>query len=145
MGTLTELPAPEISVSGLSDRLPWHTVHHVHDPDGGLPPCTYSEGLATRPGRAFELATTGLGCWLALHVIEKTGEQLTDDFLDPAEGLELDRVLNGGYRVRLRRVGDPAFLSLPADTVVWQVLTPDKLGGFPGDLGYAEQWPQPLL
>jgi hypothetical protein len=139
--------APDLSASGLSERLRWHNVHHHYDPDAApdTPPVTYTVGLAERPGRAYEVAATGLGFWLALHVVEKAAEQLQDDALDPADGLVLDRVLNA-RPVRLRRVPEPAtFHGLTPDTPVWQVLTPDKWHRFPGDKQYAELWPQPLL
>ncbi|MEU5181213.1 DUF4262 domain-containing protein [Streptomyces longwoodensis] len=142
------MTAPALTASGLSERLPWHSMHHIHDPDsdGTEPPLTFTCGLAHRPGRAYELAVTGLGFWLALSILTKAAEQLVDDGLDPAEGMELDRVLNG-RRVRLRRVlGHGVLPGVPTATRVWQVLTPDKWGRFPGDHHYdLPEWPQPLL
>ncbi|MEU9925080.1 DUF4262 domain-containing protein [Streptomyces griseoluteus] len=134
------------TASALSDRLAWHTLRHVHDPDSSTPPFTYTDGLAQRPGRAYELAVSGLGYWLANSVLTSAAEQLADDCLDPAEGLALDRVLNGcPVRLRLAQ-GDIPLPGIAADTRVWQVLTPDKWGRFPGDRHYAQSaGPQPLL
>ncbi|MBG7704857.1 DUF4262 domain-containing protein [Streptomyces sp. MC1] len=128
------------------DHLAWHIVRHVHDPDSSVPPRTYTDGLAQRPGRAYELAVTGLGYWLADSVLTAAAEQLTDDCLDPAEGMELDRVLNG-FPVRLRLAqGAISLPGIAAGTPIWQVLTPDKWGRFPGDHHYAQSaGPQPLL
>jgi predicted Rdx family selenoprotein len=134
------------TASALSDRLAWHTVHHIHDPDSSTPPLTYTDGLAQRPGRAYELAVTGLGYWLANNVLTAAAEQLADDCLDPAEGMELDRVLTR-ISVRLRRAqGNVPLPGIAPRARVWQVLTPDKWGHFPGDHHYSlPGWPQPLL
>ncbi|MEV0487291.1 DUF4262 domain-containing protein [Streptomyces sp. NPDC050508] len=79
--------------------LPEHTVRAIFDPDGKKPPFAYTVGLASRPGRSYELATFGLPNRFAHAVITCAAKQLTKDHLDPAEGLELDEVLLGGYRV----------------------------------------------
>ncbi|RSS86998.1 DUF4262 domain-containing protein [Streptomyces sp. WAC05292] len=130
---------------------PPHTIHYVFDVDGRKPPFAYSSGLAARPGRLYELATTGLpGRW-AQGVINSAADQLVNDGLDPGEGLELDAVLQGGYVVRLRRANDTtqcthARLLASPDVPVWQILTPDKWGFFPGDTHYSEDpEAQPLM
>jgi hypothetical protein len=62
--------------------------------------------------------------------------------------MELDRVLPG-HLVRLHRAQDTRrFLGMHPDTPVWQVLTPDKWGRFPGEPHYIEEpapYAQPLL
>jgi hypothetical protein len=121
------------------------TVVAVHDVDGKEPFFAYSVGLAWRPGRAYELACVGLAGPLAQVVIRRAADQLGRDLLDPAEGLELDRVVNGD-KVRLRRVEDTSRFSrrgtAPAEPF-WQILLPDAWGLFPGDIHYADS--QPLL
>ncbi|MER7761540.1 DUF4262 domain-containing protein [Streptomyces sp. NPDC097619] len=127
------------------------TVHFLSDPDGRTPPVAYSSGLAARPGHAYELAVTGLPGRLSVTVIDGAEEQLVDDGLHPAEGLELDAVLQGGYTVRLRRVTDTtrcaeARVLAGPDVEVWQILVPDKWGLFPGATHYSEDPDaQPLL
>ncbi|MEU7228857.1 DUF4262 domain-containing protein [Streptomyces chrestomyceticus] len=130
--------------------LPPHTVTWVCDPDGDEPPFAYTTGLAARPGRAYELAATGLPGPVAHAVITNAAEQLVADGLDPADGLELDEVLEGGYVVRLRRVADTSGCTgaravYGPDVAVWQVLVPDKWGLVPGDPHYAEAAAQPLM
>ncbi|WP_030372413.1 DUF4262 domain-containing protein [Streptomyces rimosus] len=125
-------------------------VKWVFDPDGVEPPFAYSVGLAARPGRAYELATTGLPDRVAYAVITGAADQLVADGLDPADGMELDEVLEGGYVVRLWRVTDTSRCTAARaesgpDVAVWQVLVPDKWGHFPGDPHYAEADAQPLM
>jgi hypothetical protein len=123
--------------------LPEHTVRAIFDPDGKNPPFAYTVGLASRPGRSYELATFGLPNRFAHAVITCAAKQLMTDHLDPADGLKLDEVLLGGYTVRLRRATDTSKftaareLSGP-DVPVWQILTPDKWGHFPDDRNYTE-------
>ncbi|MER5482579.1 DUF4262 domain-containing protein [Streptomyces sp. NPDC002812] len=130
---------------------PQHLVHDVFDANGRKPPFAYSSGLAARPGHAYELAVTGLpGRW-AQGVINGAAEQLVADGLEPAEGLELDNVLRGGFLVRLRRVADTsqctrALLLGGPDVPVWQILVPDRWGFFPGNPRYSEDpAAQPLM
>ncbi|MFD9545724.1 DUF4262 domain-containing protein [Streptomyces sp. NPDC060022] len=110
----------------------------------------YTVGLGARPGRAYELALTGLPAMLACTVLNNATEVLVTDALDPADGMELDDVLIG-YTVRLRPVDDTSPLTgirseLGVDVPVWQVLWPDARGAFPGDLGHdAGVPPQPLM
>jgi hypothetical protein len=131
-----------------SDYLPPHKVTHLMDPAGHAPPYSYTVGLGKRPGRAYELVTTGLPYRLAYVVVTRAAEQLVCDGLDPADGTELDDVLNG-HVVRLRPAQDTTrFLGMALDTPAWQVLTPDRGGRFPGDEHYIEQpgpYAQPLL
>ncbi|MYX26817.1 DUF4262 domain-containing protein [Streptomyces sp. SID8381] len=106
-----------------------------HDVDGKVPPYAYTVGRARRPGRAYELACTGVAGPLAQIIIRRAADQLVRDLLDPAEGLELDEVVNGD-RVRLHQVQDAARLrrdgAAPA-VPFWQILLPDAWGLFPGD------------
>ncbi|WP_330335647.1 DUF4262 domain-containing protein (plasmid) [Streptomyces sp. NBC_00536] len=130
---------------------PQHTVHHVFDATGPKPPFAYSAGLALRPGRAYELSVTGLPGRLAQAVINGAAKQLVNDALDPAEGLELDEVLQGGYLVRLRRAEDTSDCPYArvlggADVPMWQILIPDKWGFYPGDSRYSDDPDaQPLM
>jgi hypothetical protein len=129
---------------------PQHTVTYVFDPDGQDVPFAYSVGLAARPGSAWELASTGLPGRLAQAVINGAAAQLVRDNLDPVDGMELDQVLVG-YHVRLRRAEDTtkctgARLAAGPEVPVWQILTPDQWGHFPGDEHYSEAPDaQPLL
>lgn len=130
--------------------LPPHTVKWVFDPDGIASPFAYTVGLAARPDHAYELATTGLPDRLAHAVITAAAEQLATGHLDPADGLELDQVLQGDYTVRLRRAADTtqctgARAAHGDDVAVWQILTPDPRNLFPGDPDYAETIAQPLM
>ncbi|MGW0757110.1 DUF4262 domain-containing protein [Streptomyces sp. NPDC002814] len=126
--------------------LPDHNVIWVHDPDGDDPPFTYTLGLSARPGRAYEMAAFGLPMRLALSVMGCAAEQLVRDGSDPAEGLELDEVLAGGYLVRLRLVRDTTRFEGVAPAVpFWQVVVPDKWGYFPGDPHYRDEGPYPQL
>jgi hypothetical protein len=124
------------------------TVVVVHDMDGREPFYAYSVGLALRPGRPYELACVGLAGPLAQVVIRRAAAQLVRDGLDPAEGLELDQVVNGD-RVRLHLVQDSSRLSnngTPPTGPFWQVLLPDAWGRFPGDLHCSiSDRDQPLL
>ncbi|MBV1940827.1 DUF4262 domain-containing protein [Streptomyces sp. BV286] len=138
------VPEPEIRV------LPEHAIHHIFDPDGDELPFSYTVGLAARPGRAYELATSGTPGTLAAHLLRIAAEQLHVEHLDPAEGMELDAVLQGGFTVRLHLVEDTAKLTSARDlsgppVTVWQVLVPDKWGCFPGDEYYAQPDAQVLL
>jgi hypothetical protein len=117
---------------------PRHTVVHVWDTDNITPPYTYTVGLADRPGRAYELAVAGLPYGLADDVIDCAMEQLEDEHRAPAEGLELDRVLRG-HLARLRPVPDTGrFGGLTPGTPLWQILTPDHWGYFPGEDRYLQ-------
>ncbi|MFB6505546.1 DUF4262 domain-containing protein [Streptomyces sp. NPDC056099] len=123
--------------------LPPHTVRWIFDPDGRETPFAYTVGLASRPGRSYELATFGLPGRLAHAVITCAAEQLVRDHLDPAEGLELDEVLRGGLLVRLRLAKDTSKFTgareeSGPDVPVWQILTPDKWGHFPDDRNFTE-------
>ncbi|MGW0562871.1 DUF4262 domain-containing protein [Streptomyces sp. NPDC003016] len=130
--------------------LPEHTIRWIFDPESTEPPFAYTVGLAARPGRAYELATVGLSGELAHVIITCVAEQLVNDGLDPAEGLELDEVLHG-YLVRLRRVTDTAKCTGARElygpqVTVWQVLIPDKWGHLPGDPHYTEAaYAQPFM
>lgn len=126
------------------------TLKWVFDRDGATPPFAYSVGLAARPSRAYELATTGLPSQHAYAVIKAAAEQLVADGLAPADGLELDEVLQDGYLVRLHRAADTsgctaARAEYGPDVAVWQVLAPDQWGRFPGDEYYKEGDAQPLM
>ncbi|MEU0857483.1 DUF4262 domain-containing protein [Streptomyces griseofuscus] len=141
-----------LALTGPSDSaLPPHTVKWVFDPDDAEPPYAYTAGLAARPGRAYELATTGLPGRLSHAIITAAAEQLQNDGLEPAEGLELDEVLQGGYLVQLRRAEDTSRCTAARtahgpDVAVWQILTPDKWGLYPGDTHYSEPAAaQPLM
>jgi hypothetical protein len=126
--------------------LPHHRVIFVYDPDGDEPPFAYTFGLAARPGRAYEMAAFGLSVRLAHGVIGCAAEQLTRDGIDPAEGLELDEVLAGGYIVRLRLVRDTTrFEGVAPSVPFWQVVVPDKWGHFPGDPHYCDEGPHMQL
>ncbi|MGW7090022.1 DUF4262 domain-containing protein [Streptomyces sp. NPDC054871] len=123
--------------------LPEHTVRYIFDPEGLETPFAYTVGLASRPGRSYELAVFGLPGRLAHSVITCAAEQLVNDHLDPADGMELDEVLQGGYLVRLRLATDTAKFTgarelAGPDVLVWQVLIPDKWGLFPGDRHYSD-------
>lgn len=126
-----------------------HDVLWVFDADGDEPPFAYTVGLGARPGRAYELASTGLPAELACSVLNNAAAQLVTDQLDPADGLELDDVLIG-YTVRLRPVDDtsdfPAMRALLGEQPpVWQVLWPDKWGRFPGDINHDDEPHQRLM
>lgn len=125
-----------------------HGARLVLDGDGPSPLLMYTVGLPDRPTHPYELATTGLNAELAAGIVRMVVRQLDDDGLQPAEGLELHRVLSG-YAVRLHRVqsAEP-FRGHAPDTPVWQVLVPDKWGRFPGDphyTDYPDPHAQPLL
>ncbi|MER7937856.1 MULTISPECIES: DUF4262 domain-containing protein [unclassified Streptomyces] len=116
---------------------------------GGRPPLAYTVGLPTPAGRSrFELVTCGLLVAFSRRVLTRAARQLKEDALDPARGLELDRVIEEN-RVRLHRVQNTTHFTGVAPTVAfWQVLLPDGWGRFPGDLHYGDwpgQPPQPLL
>ncbi|MEU1221318.1 DUF4262 domain-containing protein [Streptomyces microflavus] len=137
-------PEPRIPVQP-TYRLKW-----VFDSTGVEPSLVYTLGLASRPGRAYELATTGLPGPVAQAVIRSAVDQLDVEHLEPAEGLELDETLKDGYLVRLRRAADTsdcteARVAYGDDVPVWQILIPDKWGYFPGDSHYAEADAQPLM
>ncbi|MFF4276196.1 DUF4262 domain-containing protein [Streptomyces sp. NPDC001536] len=119
----------------------------VHDVDGKETCFAYSVGLALRPGRAYELACTGLAGPLAQVVIRRAADQLVRDLLDPADGVELDQVVNGD-KVRLRLAKDTSRFSDNGSAPTgpfWQILLPDAWSRFPGDLHYADSDSQPLL
>lgn len=127
-----------------------HDVLCIFDPEGKDPWFAYTVGLGTRPGRAYELALTGLPGEMACAVLNAAVAQLVTDDLDPADGMELDEVLIG-YTARLRPVDDTSALKgiraeLGVDVPVWQVVWPNALGAFPGDPGYDDETtPQPLM
>ncbi|WP_196421372.1 DUF4262 domain-containing protein [Streptomyces sp. E1N211] len=117
---------------------PPHAVMHVWDPAHVTPPYTYTIGLADRPGRAYELAVSGLPYPLADDVLDCAMAQLEEDDLTPVDGLLLDRVLRG-HLARLRPVTDTGrFRGLAPATPLWQVLMPDHAGRFPGEDHYVQ-------
>ncbi|MFF0754478.1 DUF4262 domain-containing protein [Streptomyces sp. NPDC004267] len=115
-----------------------------HTPE--RPTLAYTLLLSEQPGHAYELAACGLPVGLALSVINGTAEQLRIEGLEPAEGLELDDVLSSNYTVRLRRVQDVTdFEGIDPARPLWQIVTPDKWGLFPGEPWYSDEGhPQPL-
>lgn len=126
---------------------PDFNVVAVHDMDGKEPFYAYTVGLARHPGRAYELACVGVAGPLAQVIIRRAAEQLGRDLLEPAEGLELDQVVNGDL-VRLHRVRDTSRFSSNAAAPTgpfWQILLPDAFGRFPGDRLYPHDDAQPLL
>ncbi|WP_442538634.1 DUF4262 domain-containing protein [Streptomyces pseudogriseolus] len=128
---------PRLSARVLAETPP-HAVMHVWDPDHVTPPYTYTIGLADRPGRAYELAVSGLPYPLADDVLDCAMAQLEEDDLTPADGLELDRVLRG-HLARLRPVtGTGRFRGLAPATPLWQLLMPDHAGRFPGEDHYVQ-------
>ncbi|MCD9904559.1 DUF4262 domain-containing protein [Streptomyces sp. MT29] len=127
-----------------------HDVLWIFDPAGGDPPFAYTVGLAVRPGAEYELACTGLPAELSCQVLASAVEQLHADGLDPAAGLVLDEVLEDVYTVRLHAVADTSKMrSIPAEfgerPPVWQVVWPDVMHRFPGEPGFVNHAPQPLL
>lgn len=109
------------------------SVIWVPTPDGEKPSLAYTLGLADRPGRAYEVAAFGLPLHLANSMILAAADQLARRHQDPAEGLEVEDILTGGYRARLRLVQDTAALEGIGEGVpVWQVVTSDRRGHFPG-------------
>jgi hypothetical protein len=116
-----------------------HLVQYV-GPDGpGSPGYAYTVGLHTAHG--FELAMSGLD--------PQTGRGLLNDLasrahvLLPHEGLLIDQIVAGGYRLRLTRTVRPREFSVlwaigaPPSTIVWQAQWPDNAHRFPGDPKYS--------
>ncbi|MGW8688027.1 DUF4262 domain-containing protein [Streptomyces sp. NPDC055817] len=133
----TTTPPDEKTASPYSHDVLWFFV-----PDGTSAPFAYTVGLAVLPGRAYELACTGLPAQLACEILNNAAEQLVEDGIDPEDGTVLDGVLIG-YQVRLRRVDDPGEFRqmravLDEQPPVWQVLWPDPHGRFRGDPAYVD-------
>ncbi|MFJ6901543.1 DUF4262 domain-containing protein [Streptomyces hokutonensis] len=129
-----------------------HAVQYVGgDPTMGVPPFAYTVGLHTRPGRAYELAFAGGGPDLSTTVLNSLAIALADRGVEPADGLEIGGLLQGGLGLRLRMVSRPEDLGVihaiyGTTPPVWQALWPDRNGRFPGDAHYGPPaTAQPLL
>ena len=129
-----------------------HTVQYVGgDPTMGVPPLAYTVGLHTRPGRAYELAFAGGGPDLSTKVLNSLAIWLADRGVEPADGLEIDGLLQGGLGLRLRLASRPEDLGVihaiyGTTPPVWQALWPDRNDRFPGDAHYdLSVTVQPLL
>ncbi|MFZ3557146.1 DUF4262 domain-containing protein [Streptomyces sp. BH055] len=125
-----------------------HNVLWIFDPIGGKAPFAYTVGLGVRPG-GYELACAALPSRVACAVLNNAAEQLATDDTVPADGVVLDRVLEG-YDVRLRRVDDTSDLAqIPGvdgeQPPVWQVLWPAPSGRFPGERGHRDVPVQRLM
>ncbi len=127
-----------------------YTVRWIFDEDGVEVPVAYTVGHTSLPSRPYELACTGLPARHSLVVLNNTIDQLTEEGRAPADGMEIDQVLDR-LTVRLRPVADTSGFTAMRERYghqppVWQVLVPDKWGLFPGDTHYSEPLDaQPLL
>ena len=119
-----------------------HAVQYVGgDPTMGMPPFAYTVGLHTRPGRAYELAFAGGGPDLSTKVLNSLAIGLADRGVQPADGMEISGLLEGGLGLRLRLVSRPEELGVihaiyGTTPPVWQALWPDRNRHFPGDAHY---------
>lgn len=117
-------------------------------PDPNHDHIAYTSGLCDRPGRAYELALTGQDRRVCEIVLNGTVDFLLLNAIDPAEGLELQGVIN--HPIRFHRVGDTSsFIGMRSlyghQPVVWQILLPDPTGRFPQEPGYRKAFRQPVL
>ncbi|MGC4950973.1 DUF4262 domain-containing protein [Streptomyces sp. DT224] len=114
--------------------------------DGVQPSVAYTVGLGDRPGREYEIAVFGLPLHPAYALALAVAETLVRNGQDPADGLELEGVVDEPHLVRLRRVQDTSLLEGVGDVPVWQPVVSDKWGRFPGDPHHDASYPffQPL-
>lgn len=119
-----------------------HAVQYVGgDPATKTRPIAYTVGLHVRPYRDYELAVSGLEAEESVGVLNALAMVLVDRRLQPADGLEIDGILQHGLGLRLRAVSRPEELGVigalyDAIPPVWQAVWPDRENRWPGDNAY---------
>ncbi|MFF4534254.1 DUF4262 domain-containing protein [Streptomyces sp. NPDC001407] len=137
--------------SNLADFMQGYLLHLAHEMaehgyvvqsvEGDEYSVPYSYTVGLHQSRGYELVMTGVPRTVAEPVLHNLVERFAHS-AGPEPGVDLDGVLGGGYRIRMRRVDSlvnfailRALFGEDADPPYWQAVWPDPSGIFPGAPG----------